>query len=339
MQFDQIVQKYLKEARGVDPMKFGYRGGPMGFKKSTGIENPQKPTAIDRGPADEGIDITQTARRNLAMGIAITLTDPTAGAGLKKLIEQYGSLRFEYTNALKEVHATIKRLERLKETDSDLVATLKARLQEYKDIAIAAKTKMNTHEPQFLQTIDKLVKTGAQNFVKIVQSNAKTRIKSIDDLDKLMTKSETSEQALKLLKSIYQNPAQYKPLEEFVAVEKGEEKDPLFRFVTTYKTVLDTMLSKSLIGNPEKTLNYILGRATTNAIAEPTAGRTNLKQKDPAVVRIISLIKAKKFDHAKSSLNQTKLDEPTKGAISNLIDKLAAGKTTEAEVIRPLYNL
>jgi cellobiose-specific phosphotransferase system component IIA len=69
-------------------------------------------------------------------------------------------------------------------------------------------------------------------------------------------------------------------------------------------------------------------------------GSTVLKQKQsPELIKAIKLIRSRNFEEAKEAINNSKLDIDQKKNIMMDIEALRNGKKTEAEVIRPLFNL
>jgi hypothetical protein len=142
------------------------------------------------------------------------------------------------------------------------------------------------------------------------------------------------------LKDVYRGGDKFIPLANFVENEKQENKDPIFDLTTIYKTVVDTMSRKGMIGNPEKVFDYIAGVGSqVRSIAEPTKGRSDMMKKNPAVLQVIALIKSGKLDAAKDALLQTSLPDDQKADIMMKIEKLKSGEVSEADVIRPLYQL
>jgi hypothetical protein len=336
MKFQDLVGYILLEKEGKDPMKF-VGTGPMGFRKSTGVDNPEKFVNTRKDPKDKGIYIPAENRRLIGIALGVAMSSTKAGMQLKSLVREIGQLDFEFKNAKQEALAIEKQLARTKPgSESEFV--LKERMDEYEAIAKNAKQKLQKLEPFFIKKIHDVIKEGSTEFVKEIQSKPNTKIKSLDEIDQLVIDSEDEVKVKEFLKDIFKGKTEFEPLEKFVAAEKGEGKNPLFDLITIYKTVSNTMVSKNLIGNAEKIFNYVTGRAQkVRSIIEPTKGRVEMKKKDPSLMKVIALIKNKKYDEAKNAVNDSKLDNAKKVELMNNIEKLKSGDLTEADVIRPLY--
>jgi len=329
----------LVEANG-DPLKYVARG-PAGFSGNTGIDNPQKFTPTDKGPGDKGIYIAADARRLISMAFSVTLADTKAGSQLKDLVEEIGSVLFEFKNSKQEAQSARKQWERIPKEDSDRVFDLKEREKEYLAIATKAKERIDKLEPFFFKKLQELIKDGATNFVKVMQSKPTRKISSLSDLDDAVkVMGEDKVKVVNFLKDIYRGEKEFLPLSKYITAQKEEGQDPLPSLITMYKSVADTMSRKGLVSNPEKVFDFLAGTGSkVRSIVEPTKGRVAMKKKDPALMKVIALIKQGKFDEAKSATNSTQLPNDKKAELMMNIEKLKSGKMTEADVIRPLYQV
>ena len=337
MKFNQLVQYILNEARGVDPMKFAYKGAPMGFRKDTGVSNPEKFVPTNRGPADKGLYIAADNRRLISMAILVAMSETRAGMKLKGLLQHYGELHFNFINSKQEAKSAMDRYDKLPRKDSDLAFELKERAKEYNKIAERVKTTMDSESPEIITQLQELIRDGSSNFVKALQNKPEYKIKSLQDLDSIVTAPE-NDNVIAFLKDIYRGKSEFEPLSKFVTFEKEEGKDPLFDLTTIYKSMSDLAVRKGLIGSPEKIFDHLTGTAKqVRSIAEPTKGRMVMKAKDPGLLKVIALLKKQKYNDAKSAVNDTKLENDQKVELMNNIEKLSRGEMTEADVIRPLY--
>lgn len=337
MKFDELVQYLLDEARGVDPMKFAYKGAPMGFRKDTGISNPEKFVPTNKGPADKGLYISADNRRLISMAILVSMSEARAGMELKRLLQHYGELHFNYINSKQEAKSAMDRYDKLPRKDTDLAYELKERAKEYNKIAERVKTRMDAESPEIITQLQEIIRDGSANFVKALQNKPEYKIKSLEDLDTIVTAPE-NDKVIEFLKDIYRGKSQFEPLTNFVTFEKEEGKDPLFDLTTIYKTMSDLAVKKGLIGSPEKIFDHLAGTAKqVRSIVEPTKGRMVMKQKDPGLLKVIALLKKQKYNEAKTAVNDTKLENDQKADLMIKIEKLSRGEMTEADVIRPLY--
>jgi len=337
MKFNELVQYILDEAKGVDPMKFAYRGAPMGFRKDSGVSNPEKFVPTYKGPGDKGKYIEQDAYRILRAALLVTASDPEAGTELKRVLEEFSKVYFNYRNNLQELKAVENRLSKLPNQDSDLALELKERLKQYTEFTKSAKLKVEEMTPDVYNAVQDLVKEGGQNFVKALKDIKSKEFKSLDQLE-AEVESDDEKKAIKFLNDIWRGKTEFEPLTKFVEIENKADRNPIPRLLTLYKSVIDIMVKNNLVGSPERTFNFITGQtARTRTIAEPTKGRTEMKKKDPGLLRVATLIKKRQYKEAKDAVNATKLDNAAKADLMIKIDKLSKGEMTEAEVIRPLY--
>ena len=122
MKFDELVQYILDEARSVDPMKFAYKGAPQGFRKDTGISNPEK--FVPDSPSRKlytlkGVPVSKRAKpgeyivrdviKYLKTSFLVTIADPTEGSKLQGMFKDFSKLYHEYVSATRDV----KRLDEL----------------------------------------------------------------------------------------------------------------------------------------------------------------------------------------------------------------------------------
>lgn len=339
MKFNDLVDYILNEAGGVDPMKFAYRGAPMGFRKDTGISNPEKPTYINRGPGDKGKYIEEDALRILRAALLVTASDPEAGTELKRVLEQFNKIYFNYRNNLQELKAVEDRLSKLPNPESDLGIELKQRLKEYIELTKTSKQKVDEVTPDIIDAVQDLVKEGGRSFVKSLKDSRGAEFKSLDELQ-AHVEGEDEKKAIAFLSDIWRGKSGFEPLTKFAQVEELAGKNPAVRILTMYKSVIDLMVKNNLVGNPERTFNFIIGQANrVRSIAEPTKGRMVMKQKDPWLMKVIGYLKNQKYNEAKQAVNATKLDNAAKADLMIKIDKLSKGEMTEADVIRPLYAI
>lgn len=337
MKFNELVQYLLDEARGVDPMKFAYRGAPMGLRKDTGISNPEKFVPTNKGPGDKGKYISAENRRLISMAVLVAMSDARAGMELKSLIKHYGELYFNYVNSKQEAQAAMDRYDKLPRKDTDLALELKERAKEYNKIAERVKLSMESESPEIITQIQELIRDGSSSFVKTLQTKPEYQIKSLKDLDTIVANPE-DDKVIEFLKDIYRGKSEFEPLSKFVTFEKEEGKDPLFDLTTIYKSMSDLAVRKGLVGSPEKIFDHLAGTAKqVRSIVEPTKGRMMMKQKDPGLMKVIALIKKQKYNEAKNAVNDTKLENNQKADLMTKIEKLSKGEVTEADVIRPLY--
>lgn len=337
MRFNDLVQ--LLEAGGVDPMKFAYRGAPMGFRKSTGIENPEKYVPVKKGPGDKGAYIETDVHRLIKSALLVAASEPLAGIELKKALMRFAQPYHEYQAADRHSKRTYDIWEKLRAKDTPYAARLKAESEEYQKIAGKHKTEADAVTPEVLSSVQSILKQGALKFVNDLKDRESATFKSLEELE-MNVEDEDQKRAIKFLNDIYRGKSEFEALQKFVEVEKMADKNPLPRLLTMYKTIVDTMVKNNLVGSPERTLNYITGVTNrTRTIAEPTKGRVAMKQKDPGLSIVANLIKKKKYQEAKDAVNKTKLDNDKKADLMMKIEALSKGEMTEADVIRPLYAL
>lgn len=349
MKFNDLVDYILNEAGGVDPMKFAYKGAPMGYRKDTGVSNPEKfvPTSPSRKMYDvasvpqnkraKSADyITSDVNRILRAALLVTAADPEAGTELKRVLENFAKIYHEYRAADQHSKRVYDVWEKLRNKDTEYAQELKSEYQEYMKIAGQWKTKAEELTPETLDAIQDLVKEGGQNFVNKLGSES---LKSLDELNIEDIPDDTDKRTVDFLKDVWKGKSEFKPLLRFVENERQEGKNPLPRLLTIYKSVIDLMVRNNLVGSPERTLNYLTGlTGKVRTIAEPTKGKVEMKKKDPAVFQVANLIKKGKYQDAKQAVNNTKLDNAAKADLMIKIDKLSKGEMSEADVIRPLYQ-
>lgn len=338
MKFNDLVNYILNEAGGVDPWKYAYKGSPVGFRKDTGIGNPEKFVPTNTGPGDKGKYIEQDAFRILRAALLVTASDPEAGTELKRVLQEFGEAYFSYSNNLQEVKSLEDRISKLPNQDSDLAMELKGRLKEYITLTQNAKLKVEEMTPDVFDAVQDLVKEGGQNFVKALKSSKEKEFNSLEELESGV-ESEDEKRTISFLNDIWRGKSKFEPFTKFVEVEERADRNPIPRLLTMYKSVINLMVKNNLVGSPERTFNFITGQTSkTRTIAEPTKGRTVMKQKDPALVNVINAIKKRKYEEAKQAVNNTKLDNAAKTNLMINIDKLSKGGMSEADVIRPLYQ-
>lgn len=337
MRFDELVQYILDEAKGVDPMKFAYKGAPMGFRKDTGVSNPEKFVPTYKGPGDKGKYIEADLGRLMRVALLVTASDPSAGTELKRVLEEFNKLYFNYRNNFNELKSVEDRLAKLPNKESDLAMELKERLKQYVKFTEESKQKVDEATPDVIDAIHDLVKEGGKSFANTLRKSKQSEFKSLQDMNTEVL-GDDEKVAIKYLDDLWRGKNEFEPLSKFVEVEKNADKNPAVRLLTIYKTAIDTMVRNNLVGSPERTFNYITGQATkTRSIAEPTKGRVEMKKKDPWLMQTANLIKKRRYEDAKQAVNATKLDNAAKADLMMKIDKLSKGEMTEADVIRPLY--
>ena len=335
MNFKDLV-KLLTEADG-DPFKYVARG-PVGFRKDTGISTPEKFVPQNRGPGDKGKYIAADLHRIIRAALLVTASDPEAGIELRRVFEEFGKVYFNYKNNLDELKSVEDRISKLKNPDSDFGIELKQRLKQYIELTSQSKEKVEEATPDVIAAVQDLVKEGSLNFVNKLKSQKSQVFKSLDKLE-AEVEGEDEKAAIKFLSDIYRGKSEFEPLTKFVEVEQAEDKNAAVRMLTIYKTVIDIMVKNNLVDSVERTFNYITGQATrTRSIAEPTKGRSEMKKKDPGVLKVIAFIKQQKYDLAKNAVNNTQLPNDKKADLMMNIEKLKSGQVTEADVIRPLYQ-
>jgi hypothetical protein len=349
MKFNELV-KYILNEGGVDPMKFAYKGAPQGFRKDTGISNPETfvPTSPSRKMYDvasapqetrakSGEYIATDVHKMIRTALLVTASDPEAGAELKRVLEQVGEVYFSYKNNLQEIKNLEDRISKLPNPNSDLALELKERLKEYIKLTQQSKEKLLSMTPDVFNAVQDLVREGGQSFIKALKAGRDVEEKSLDALESEV-QDEDEKKAIKFLSDMWRGKSDFEPVVKFVEVEKQEGKNPIPRLLTIYKTVIDTMVKNNLVGSPERTFNFITGQTNKiRALKEPTAGRTSMKKRDTSLANAIAFIKKGRFKDAKEAVNSTKLSNEDKADLMINIDKLSRGEMTEADVIRPLY--
>lgn len=348
MTFVELVDIVLNEAGGVDPMKFAYKGAPQGFRKDTGISNPETfvpdspsrkmydPASAREGTkAKSGQYIVADVHKLIKTALMVTAADPDAGTELKRVLENFAQPYHEYRAA--DAHA--KRLydayDKLRNKDTPHARKLKEESEEYMRIAGEWKTKANEITPETLDAIQDLVKEGGQKFVEKLSDEAK---KSLEDADVMEIPDENEKRATEFLKDIWGGKSDFEPLLRFVENEKQEGKNPLPRILTIYKSVIVAMVENNLVNSPERLFSYITGlTGKVRGFVDPNKGRSEMKRKDPSLATVIAFIKKQRYNDAKEAVNTTKLTDGEKADLMINIEKLSKGEMTEADVIRPLY--
>jgi hypothetical protein len=337
MKFDDLVNYILKEAKkGVDPLKY-VATGPAGFRKDTGLTNPQKAVNV-KGLTDEGKRIEQDAYRTLRAALLVAASDPQTGIELKRVFEEFGKAYLNYKNNVIELRTMEDKLSKSKNPESEAGLILQDRIKEYTKLTKQAKDKVEELTPDMINSVHDLVREGGKNFVDALRASKGQEFKSLDDLE-MKVEGDDEKRTIAFLSDMWKGKSEFKPLSNFVEIENQAGRNPGPRLLTNYKTVIDLMVRNNLVGSPERTFNFITGQANKiRSIAEPTKGRTVMKQKDPALLRVISFIKDGKYTQAKNVVNDTKLDYNDKAVLMMKIDKLSKGELSEADVIRPLYQ-
>lgn len=373
MTFNELVEHILNEAGGVDPMKFAYKGGPMGFRKDTGVSNPEKfvpdspsrkmydPSSADAEKrAKSGEYIEQDIHRMLRIALLVTASDPDAGAELQRVLEnfsipynryradiqQYRTLagKLEKTGSTATIGQKVKRPEmkknyfqNYKPTDRrgrQYIDWLEDEMEKFEKSANEHKQQFEALTPDTINAVHDLVREGGKKFFEKISEEQQ---KSIEQEEGEVYTS-ADRKGLEFLKDIWRGQSEFVPLTKFAEVETENGKNPVARLLTIYKSVLDSMTRNNLVGSPERTLNFITGKVgQTRSLHEPTKGRAVMKQKDAGLFRVINLLKAGKYQAAKDAVNATKLESQDKADLMINIDKLSKGEMTEADVIRPLY--
>jgi hypothetical protein len=212
-------------------------------------------------------------------------------------------------------------------------------IKKHEQLAGEWKTKCEAARQDTLDAVQDLVKEGSTDFVKKLEQTNSNEYKSLQDID-LAGQGPNEKAAINFLKDIYRGKTEFEPLSKFAQSEMQEGIDPVFHLLTIYKTVLTDIQRNNLLNSPERIFNYIVGKTQkSKSISEPTKGRVEMKKKDPAVMKVIALIKQQKFEDAKHAVNDTKLSDNHKADLMISINKLKDGQTTEADVIRPLYQM
>ena len=348
MRFVELVNIVLNEAGGVDPMKFAYKGAPQGFRKDTGVSNPETfvpdspsrkmydPARAKEGTkAKSGQYMVSDVHKLIRTALMVTIADPEAGTELKRVLENFAKLYHEYRAADSHAKRLYDAYDKLRNKDTQHARDLKAESEEYMRIAGEWKTKANEVTPETLDAIQDLVKEGGQKFVEKLSAEAK---KSLEDADVVEIPDEDEKRATEFLKDVWGGKSDFDPLLRFVENEKQEGKNPLPRILTIFKSVIDIMVQKSLIDSPERLFNYITGlTGKVRGFVEPTKGRSEMKRKDPSLSTVIAFIKKQRYKDAKEAVNKTKLSDDEKADLMINIEKLSKGEMTEADVVRPLY--
>ena len=337
MKFDDLVSYILREAKkGVDPLKY-VATGPSGFRTNTGIDNPEK-SRPGSDIKDTGKYIEQDAYRLIRAALLVAASDPQTGIELKNTLEEFGKAYMNYRNNVLEVRTAEDRLSKLRNPDSEFGLELQEKIKTYTNLAKKSKIKVDEMTPSVIDSVHTLIKQGGVNFVKALKDLKSKEFKSLQDLE-MKVEDEDEKKSIAFLNDLWKGGNEFKPLANFVEIEKQAGRNPGPRLLTNYKTVIDMMVRNNLVGSPEKTFNFITGQTgKTRTIAEPTKGKTVMKQKDPALLKVMGFIKGGKFTQAKQAVNDTKLDNQAKADLMIKIDKLSKGEMSEADVIRPLYQ-
>jgi len=371
MKFNELAS-FITEKEGKDPNKF-VATGPAGFRKSTGIENPEiRKPEVNLTP-DKGRYITAEASRLIKIALTVAASDPEAGKELQRVMSHYSSLHHEwkaeeaYTKRLYKELENIKgglstagtklrnkgemsmygkskefRGKKLKPTTRKGMAYenwLINEIKKHEQLAGEWKTKCEAARQDTLDAVQDLIKEGSINFVQRLKQANSGEFKSLQDLD-VAGQGPDEKAAVNFLNDIYRGKTEFEPLSKFTQSEMQEGIDPVFHLLTIYKTVLTDIQRNNLLNNPERIFNYIVGKSQrSKTINEPTKGRVEMKKKDPALMKVIALIKQKKFEEAKHAVNDTKMSSDHKADLMISINKLKDGQTTEADVIRPLYQM
>lgn len=355
-----------------DPFKY-VASGPAGYRTDTGISNPQKPEYLDRGPGDIGTYIETDIHRFLRAALLVTVSDTETGPKAVQLLSDFASIWHEYVAAQGHARRLQRDLEKIKSEESsvgqkafrnqdDLSKYKKQKFrgqnlkdtsnrsakyakklaedaEKYETLAGEYRVQAEAAAEPTIAALQPLMQKSAVNFVKTLQSSKANTFKSLDQLE-LRTNDEATKKAIQYLKDIYKGEDAFKPLVKFATVEKENGKNPVVRLLTVFKTVIDAMQRKGLVGSPAKTFDYMVGQTSqTQAMAEPSAGRSALRKKDPNIAKVIAALRRGNFGDAKAALNQTSLTSDQKTNIQADIDKFEAGELTEAEVVRQFYQM
>lgn len=376
MKFDELVNYILNEADGVDPWKYAYKGSPAGFRKDTGVSNPEKfvpdsPSRKMYNTADvdpskrikAGEYIGRDIHSMINTALIVTSVDPEAGTELKRVLEIFAQPYHEYQAARGEYTRLRQKLERAsslttvgqkfrndKEAKSAFrggkLKQINNKQRKYIDWLeteiLKYETLANEAKAKF-EAVTPEVLDAVQDLVR--EGSASFAQKISDDQKKAVEQGEdnivdfTNMKAIQFLKDVWRGKTDFEPLLKFAEVEKMNGKNPLPRLLTLYKNAADTIVRNNLINSPERTLSYLTGiTGKIRTMVEPTKGRTLMKQKDLNLSKVIVLIKARKYNEAKAAVNNTKLDNAAKTDLMIKIDKLSKGGMSEADVIRPLYQ-
>jgi len=371
MKFSELAG-LINESKGKDPNRY-VATGPAGFRKSTDIENPElKKSEVNLTP-DKGRYIKAEVSTLIKIALTVTASDPEAGKELQRVMSHFSSLHHEWKAEEAYTKRLYKELENVRGGLSTAGTKLRNKgelsmygkskefrgqrlrpitrkgvlyenwlnkeIKHHEQLAGQWKTKCEAARQDTLDAVQDLVKEGSTNFVKKLQQTNSNEFKSLQDLD-VAGQGPNEKAAINFLNDVYRGKTEFEPLTKFVQSEMQEGVDPAFHLLSIYKTVLTDIQRNNLLNSPERTFNYIVGKSQrSKTINEPTKGRVEMKKKDPALMKVIALIKQKNFEEAKHAVNSTKLPDDRKADLMISINKLKDGQFTEADVIRPLYQM
>lgn len=295
---------------------------------------------------DIGKYIVQDNMKQIYMTLQVLLTDNNTGAILRKIMKEYGQIFFTYDNSKKEAQACQDRLDKLANKGSELATELAQRVTHFKHISVDTKIQLDIISPEYLKQIETLIKEATANFAKNTVQKRKRVFKSLQDIqDKLV--GEEGKQVVSFLQDVYRGGNTFKPFANFIVVEMSEGRNPMNRLVTIYKTVSDIAIRRGYIGNPDALFSDLIGVSRDLKIfAEPTAGRTKLKQADPNIAEIIRLIKTYRkvptnLDKAIELVKMTLMPDEDKEILTVQLQQLKMHPDEaglEGEIVQALYQ-
>jgi hypothetical protein len=295
MTFNDLVQFYLNEAKGVDPMKFAYKGAPMGFRKSTDIENPE--TYVPDSPSRKlyslkGVPVAKRAKggeyivrdimKYIKTSLLVTIADPAEGKKLQEIVKEFSSLYHEYVAATRDV----KRLDELiaKKSQSGMRFYQKggtsrevtggqggntvpaSEIDALKEERDAQEQRAGEYKELASKFVDEnkdelhnILSAGAKNFVEAIKPLEGGQVfKSLEDLE-IVPEEDPGVSATKaFLQDITKGKVSFEPLDKFIANQREtHNRNPFVYLTNLYKSAVDEAVKNHLVGRPEALLNYV----------------------------------------------------------------------------------
>jgi len=295
MKFNDLVQYLLDEAKGVDPMKFAYKGAPAGFRKDTSVGNPEKyvPDSPSRKlytltgvpvskRAKAGEYIVRDVMKYIKTSLLTTIADPVEGKKLQDLIKEFSGLYHEYVSATRDV----KRLDELiakksqsgmrfyqkggtsrevtggtggNTTPSSEIDALKEERDAQEQRAGQYRELANKFVDDNKAELENILSAGAKNFVDAVKSLEGGQVfKSLEDLE-IVPEEDAGVSATKAyLHDITKGKLSFEPLERFITNQREvHDRNPFVYLSNIYKSAVDEAVRNHLVGKPEALLNYV----------------------------------------------------------------------------------
>jgi len=372
MKFNDLAKLVTEAKIGKDPMRF-VATGPMGFRKDTGVANPEIRKQEVNPTPDKGRYIPIDNNNLIRVALIVTAADPEAGKELARVMSNYRRLHNEYTAEANHVKRLEEILRKMKSGDTTMgskfgnapeesayrkkdrrinilkmakplsrqgyhfAKQIEEELKHHENLAGENKHKMEQARPEFINAIHDLVKEGSINFAKRIEQEGRGEFKSLEDLD-VAGQGPEERAAVAFLKDIFRGKTEFEPLSKLVMFDEKQGSDPAYHICNIYNNVINTVAKNDLAGSPERTFNFVVGK--TQKSMSLKRGSTVLKQKQsPELIKVIKLIRARKFEDAKHAVNDSKLDVEQRKNLMMDIEGLKNGTKTEAEVIKPLYNM